>query len=95
MPRRKAEETLTDKKRKMIAEEMIAENVLRKTPLAACWMLTHPDSEANHNSARVMAQREIARYNKRYPDGYERLMRRLSRAMRKKNNAEFLSLMAN
>ena len=94
MPKRTANETLTDKKRKMIVEEMIAENLLKKTPLAECWRLTHPESEANENSARVMAQREIARYNKRYPTGFERLCRRLRRAIRKKNNAEFMSLVA-
>ena len=94
MPRRTENETLTDKKRKMVVEEMIAENLLKKTPLAECWRLTHPDSEANDNSARVMAQREIARYLRRYPQGYERLCRRLSKAIRKKNNAEFMSLVA-
>ena len=67
----------------MIVEEMIAENLLKKTPLAACWSLTHLESQANANSARVMAQREIARYNKRYPTGFERLCRRLRKAIRK------------
>ena len=94
MPRRTVNETLTDKKRKMIVEEMIAENLLRRTSLEECWRLTHPESEANSNSARVMAQREIARYLKRYPNGYERLCRRLRTAIRKKNGAEFLSLVA-
>ena len=37
----------------MIVEEMIAENLLKKTLLAACWSLTHLESQANANSARV------------------------------------------
>ena len=34
MPRRTANETLTDKKRKMVVEEMIAENLLKSFPPA-------------------------------------------------------------
>jgi len=55
----------------MIFEEMIVRQLVKKTRLAECWCRTYLDSEANFNSARVIAQRGFARYLKRHPNSYE------------------------
>ena len=75
MPRRKAVETLTDKKRKLMVEAILTAQLEGKS-LAEAWLLTHPESKAKPESRRVMAQNQIAWYNEKYPSGYEQLMRR-------------------
>ena len=75
MPRRTAKETLTDKKRKRMVEAMFIALEEGKS-LAEAWLLAHPESKAKPESRRVMAQKQIAWYNEKYPSGYEQLMRR-------------------
>ena len=67
MPRRRAAETLTDKKNKLMVEKMLTMRLIEDSPWAECWKRTHPDCEATAESARVMAARAIAKYNDRYP----------------------------
>ena len=75
MPRRKAAETPTDKKRKLMVEAIFTAQSEGKT-LAEAWLLTHPESKAKPESRRVMAQEQLAWYIEKYPSGYEQLMRR-------------------
>ena len=83
MPRRRAAETLTDKKNKLMVEKMLAMRLIENSPWSECWKRTHPESEATDGSARVMAARAIAKYNDRYPGGYERIARTIERALYK------------
>ena len=76
MPRRKTEETMTDKRRKFMVEEILALIEQGKTR-AEAWRLTHPESDAQPESMRVMCSGQLRWYNERYPTGYEQLMRRL------------------
>ena len=76
MPKRKAEETMTDKKRKFMVEEILVLIEQGKTR-AEAWRLTHPESGAQPESMRVMCSNQIRWYHKKYPTGYEQLMRRL------------------
>ena len=75
MPRRKAAETLTDKKRKLMVEAIFTAQLEGKS-LAEAWLLTHPESNAKPECRRVMAQKQIGWYNEKYPTGYEQLVRR-------------------
>ena len=84
MPRRKAAETMTDKKRKLIVEDMFILHLQGKT-WAECWHLTHPGSTAKPDSKRVMAARQVAWYNEKYSNGFEQLVRRLEARERKRN----------
>ena len=84
MPRRRAAETLTDKKNKLMVEKMFTMRLIENSPpWAECWKRTHPECEATDESARVMAARAIAKYNDRYPGGYEKIERRIERALYK------------
>ena len=83
MPRRRAAETLTDKKNKLMVEKMFTMKLIEDSPWAECWKRTHPDCEATDESARVMAARAIAKYNDRYPGGYEKIARKIERALYK------------
>ena len=85
MPRRKAEETLTDKKRKMMVEDILTRGLEQGNSLAKCWLLTHPESKAKPESARVMAQRQIGWYLGKYPTGYEQLVRRWTARERRRH----------
>ena len=84
MPRRKAVETLTDKKRKMMVEDILTRGLEQGNSLAECWLLTHPESKAKPESARVMAQRQIGWYLGKYPTGYEQLVRRCTARERRR-----------
>ena len=57
--------------------------LIEESPWAECWKRTHPDCEATDESARVMAARAIAKYNDRYPGGYEKIARKIERALYK------------
>ena len=84
MPRRKAEETMTDKRRKFLAEEILV-LIEQGKNRAEAWRLTHPESTAKPESMRVMCSNLLAWYNEKYPTGYEQLMRRLKAQERRRN----------
>ena len=84
MPRRKTEETMTDKRRKFMVEEILVLIEQGKTR-AEAWRLTHPESTATPESMRVMCSNQIAWYHKKYPTGYEQLMRRLRAQERRRD----------
>ena len=83
MPRRSAKETLSDWERRRIAEEILITRLTEGASLDECWKAAHPESMAKPESARVMARRLIRWYITKYPDGYEKLMKRARRGMYK------------
>jgi hypothetical protein len=84
MPKRSARETLSDWERRRIAEEILIERLTTDASLDECWKAVHPKSTAKPESARVMASRLVHWYIDKYPDGYEKLMKRAYRGLYKR-----------
>ena len=69
MPKRRTDRvTITDAKRRAIAEEMLRLQYLDGRSLAECWKLTHPEFDGKARSAEVMARREITWYFDSFPE---------------------------
>lgn len=69
MPKRRTDRvTITDAKRRAIAEEMLRLQYLDHRPLAECWKLTHPEFDGKARSAEVMARGEITWYFDSFPE---------------------------
>ena len=75
--RRKDQITLTDAKRRAIAEEMLRLQYLDGRSLAECWKLTHLEFAGKPRSAEVMARGEITRYFESYPTESAKYLRQL------------------
>ena len=75
--RRKGQVTITDAKRRAIAEEMLRLQYLDYRSPAKCWKLTHPESDAKPRSAEVMARDEITWYFNSYPTESAKYLRQL------------------
>ena len=78
MPRRRRnQETITDAKRRAIAEEMLRIQYLDGRSLAECWKLSHPEFAGKPRSAEVMARGEITWYYDSFPAEAAKYLRHL------------------
>ena len=78
MPKRRTDRvTITDAKRRAIAEEMLRLQYLDYRPLAECWKLTHPEFDGKARSADVMARGEITWYFDSFPAEAAKYLRQL------------------
>ena len=75
--RRKDQITITDAKRRAIAEEMLRLQYLDGWSLVECWKLTHPEFAGKARSAEVMARDEITWYYNSYPTESAKYLRQL------------------
>ena len=89
MPRRTGGATLTDQKRKIVAETMIYHHLRYKSSWAECWLITHPNSGAKRESRRVMANRQVKWYINCFPSGYAKVHRQAVRD-RERDDQQYL-----
>ena len=57
--------------------EIIRSYVVFRYPLEECWRLAVPESPANPNSARILAQRYASRLIRKHPDVHRRIIETL------------------